>query len=381
MKIKLFTFILFILFGFISCSDGNQGEEGTLTGSDEGYGTMVGNPGYDFEMTTAFPQLTALTPQAGLTGQESESVSKVGNPAVKLWYTTVVNGEMTFVTEQLNQLDELGNAIITAWEQAGKPSGESTTTLTLDMPTRVGRTFSTWDVDFGLEAGDEDYYRMDFKNKVTGEQESTYVVKFDDAGHAVRGLWVYVNPNTLATDSVEKLQTGELLGKPRLISLAFDTEDSAKPVFMMRVEVYSENLGYFITYHLHSACEGTRCTAEFLGITSEPPLRKLTKVVHFDWETETEAVCVGVLTYKNGVAEFIDETMGFVGLYPATDTEITADCVMATSFPWAGATYAPSYLPIRVEDDYDLSTALVYSKDWHAPVPAQIDAWLKATSF
>jgi len=198
---------------------------------------------------------------------------------------------------------------------------------------------------FAIGQRNDDAIKVVIRNLDTDLIQGYYLFETDDDGEPVRGLFSYVNPQTLAEDSTEGVH---------FFTLTYDFQDSENARMAITFDQYSEELGHFVLFNIKYECDAISadCLGEFLSITSRPPEREFsTQSVRYGWNDDSQNICLAPVTYSDEVA--LGETQEFTGPNTPNSGEINkGECEIDRPF-WGSTILTPSNLPRRFADDAD----------------------------
>lgn len=367
--------ILSLFFILISC--GGQGTPGV--------GTSTGNPSVPQQIIPDF-QVFISEQALGDNNTTGGSLTAYYKPSFVLsgpasqWEALFLQGGINDVRVQRTNVEQFGDLISTALNNAGITTATDTIQTVSLTSTNLITTQAPWTIQIRRESSTSEFIRLYFINTDTNEIQGTYVFITDSNGDPVRGLFAYVQPDTLSATAGD--------GK-RLAAFAFDFTDPSENLLVMRVDQFHlVDLRYYV-YHVHYECNtnNDECLGEYLEINTPEPTRTFTHTIRFSWNDTTNVVCIADVTYAADSIT-LGTTQSFTGPSQPTEADVTdGSCTIRTPF-WGSHVYTEADLPFRFNDTDPVGgTALMYFVDgssktgWDLLTPDLIDTWLDASDF
>lgn len=294
MKIdKYILLLLLIITPFGGCSS---------AGDDDDSGTIISNP--KLESDNIFPDFELAIPETSLLGDSSSSSSLSALSTVSLTkglssliidsteVPPIVEGAIT--TGAKLELDRIrDNMIIAGLVIAPVVNSITLTTEIQTLSTNTYTVFvdaaSKWHIDIKYE---DEFIYLYFKDQDQGDYRALYIVKTDDTGTPVKGIFVYVNPFSFdgADDEV------------RSMYVAFDTTDSTDNRLLMRLEraylLGDSSAGIpFYSYHDFYQCnpQTLQCLTDHFESDKTDGTVAEDFQVRLGYEESTKIVCLAQL--------------------------------------------------------------------------------------
>lgn len=381
--IRNFTFVLFLLLvdtGLSSC-----GSAGSV---DEDVGTVVTRP--TIPVSGLFPDFDASITETTLGGEsETESLSADSFLTAldsnlnifNVWNEVIINGSFFDIRNQREALESFGELSSEALQSAGIDElDEAPQTVDLEEEADLVDTTTLWSLEMVEASEDDDFIRFYFSNQETSLLQATYLVKTDDDGVPVKGLFAYVNPDKLSEEATDGY---------RLLILAYDFEGTNNRL-VIHSEVYSDVTGRYHAQTILEECfdSSTECTGGFFQVTEEAPSRELDDISFiFTWDEADSGVCLVETDYSSGALEVV-ETYSFTGPEgpEADQSNVALGTCTATDAIFTDSVITEGHLIERYEDttpvggnaeDYYIDGS---SKEgWNTLTPSLIDSLLDAS--
>lgn len=337
------------LFTIASCgtSDVNFGG-GTVVSNPPTVSTTSLSPEFDERISesatlgdNASSEITSELTASDAAFLTDTEASYLDGPA-GLWAETFLNGPVARFRSLRNHFQTMGERIAAAISsESGFELSETPQILRLGSRVFFDATRS-WTVGIALK--DDNHVKAVFRDSDTGEIGAYYLFVTNDDGIPVRGVFAYVNPDTLSANNDDLV---------RFLAISFDFTDSATNELTSTIDGYDTISGRYAVQHMQYQCDESSgdCLGEFLRIDSAPPLREFsTRSVRLSWNESTRAICIAPVTYAGDVAT-LGTTQEFTGPETPDADNITSDtCTIAEPF-WATRAFSPDDFPNRFEDD------------------------------
>lgn len=353
MKLKnIFILSLFLFFTYCSGS---------------GVGILVNKP--TLPASNIFGDFDSNIPDTAIdtTTEESRSALTRKIAAIVLGNTTLEELYSVFTTRgnsnrkaRSEDATNFGEQIVAATADQGVEEVFDTVQIvTLPDDADLYEEGDNWEVEMILDSNDNNYIRYTFRNTTEGVVQGTSVVKTNDSGTVLKGLFAYVDP----TEGAEH----------RVVALAYDFTDSTNTLMVLRINEYFLSGDTYYSYQLHYQCNSStgECIAEYLENT-DGSLNDMTSRVA--WNEETGSKCVAQMDYSGGTV-VVGTTYSFTDSFADSNVS-TGTCTLSTPH-WGSHVFTTADLP-----DREGTTALeYYETGFNSLTPALIDTWLDASAF
>ena len=289
-----------------------------------------------------------------------------------------------------NQLQDIGEVIASGLLAAGHTElDENLVTISLSTPPPlIEISPAVLEVSAMRETTDDDYSRFYFVLPETGTIHATYVVKSDESGQAVRGIFGYAKEDPTAVNDGNDM---------RFFTFAYDVTDTTQAELVFQEDRYSPSLDRHFVNLVYIQCHqgetSTNCVGEFLEIVTEPPTRTFSEFTsRFSWNESSQVICIAQADHSSGTGTVFDTSYQLTGPDFDSSTVTENTCSVATTYDddltplplWGDHIFTTDDLILRYEDTDPVGGSVIeYYGDgtsldtWNALTPALIDTVLR----